>query len=193
MTVPIRNHNPKYFAFLTGVRESHADHVPTTTLDSPFCSFALSNRHFSRLLLSFIRGPLAMTASLLPRLTRSPLRVKALVAIDQPLTTHQVARRLRVSLEACRQALRFLRRTRLVECLNPAATRSRVQWLTTLGRRVQAGLPGSPRSVFRPDVDYALYGWLCFSHRPRWCARSTVRSNRVRFAFVPDPELTVSA
>ena len=57
----------------------------------------------------------------------------------------------------------------LVKCLNPYATRSRLYWLTPAGILCQKKLSKDktlPNIVkYLPDIDWELYGWICYNHR----------------------------
>lgn len=117
----------------------------------------------------------------------------------QPLTTKQLAVRLRIDSKRCNHHVRTLAATGLISCLNPLARRSRVYWLTPAGMRRRNSLVPSqathPASL-STSVDWALYGWICFSHRsavlralePPLNAASVKRAARFR-----DPALRMSA
>ncbi len=70
---------------------------------------------------------------------------------------------------ACCGTIRELTRVGIVRCLNQSARSSRVYGLTKLGRachRVLSELAGEPAYCFEfPEVDWELYGWVCYSHR----------------------------
>lgn len=100
---------------------------------------------------------------------RFPGASRILTTLHQPLTPLQSARRTSINLDRSCYLFWILSDRQLVECLNPQAHKSRLYWLTTLGRRCQVRLrrqEGVPRLVHDfPDVDWALYGWICHRHR----------------------------
>ena len=52
----------------------------------------------------------------------------------------------------------------MTRCLNAAARRSRVYWLTRLGQACRRQLDSGYRPTFA-QVDWEIYGQVCFSHR----------------------------
>ena len=102
-------------------------------------------------------------------ITRSKKRTRVLCYLDQPLTARQIARKIGLSFDACRETVRDLALAGLVRCLNESARRSRLYWLTRAGmvcqRRVCQYLGRAVPEYFFPDVDWNLYGWICYSHR----------------------------
>jgi len=112
----------------------------------------------------------AMQASHADQWLHRQERCRVIVSsLTQPLTVQQLARRAGLRLSQCTCLLRALRRRSLVRCLNEEARRSRVYWLTRAGRDCQRqfrALRGlAPPALTLPEVDWALYGWICFSHR----------------------------
>lgn len=87
----------------------------------------------------------------------------------QPLTAGQLARQMRMGLDGCSQALLQLSSREVVFCLTPESRRSRLYWLTPLGVACQEQirkLQSLPLLVHAfSDIDWKLYGSLCFSHR----------------------------
>ncbi len=79
------------------------------------------------------------------------LTSEALTYLVRPLTVRQVSRKLGITLERTDSVLRSLRKRGSIRCLNPGARRSRVY--------IDASKP-TPA-----EVDWELYGWLCFSQR----------------------------
>jgi len=100
---------------------------------------------------------------------RREFRQHVLLHLAHPMTASQLAPQLETPQGQCSRVLRALTQRGLARCLNPAARRSRVYELTPLGEKHQrqlchrCGQPGV-KSAF-PDVDWSLYGWVCFSHR----------------------------
>ena len=74
-----------------------------------------------------------------------------------------------MTIDACSETLTDLALYDLVCCLNPEATRSRLYWLSELGRscqralREEHGLP--PFKHDFPRIDWDLYSSVLFSHR----------------------------
>ena len=102
-------------------------------------------------------------------LSQGEIRGKLLTHLKQPSTSKQLARQHSLTLDSCCSLLWELGIYGLITCLNPPARRSRVYWLTPLGEscqrtlRHQQGLPPPERDF--PEVDWDLYGWVCFTHR----------------------------
>lgn len=92
-----------------------------------------------------------------------------LLSFTQPLTAKQLAHRTGIPFDACRDLVRKLHSAGFIVCLSPDARRSRVYWLTELGMDVlrcldaQVGRP--PRAYDIPEIDWSLFGWVCYSHR----------------------------
>ena len=70
-------------------------------------------------------------------LNQSERRNKVMLALRQPSTAKQLAHRVQFSLDGCSYIFWELTRYRLLRCLNPLANRSRLYWLTILGRDSQ--------------------------------------------------------
>ncbi len=102
-------------------------------------------------------------------LNQSERRIKVMLALRQPSTAKQLAHRVQFSLDGCSYVFWELTRYRLLRCLNPLANRSRLYWLTGLGRDSQRLLfkkaGHEPRAHAFPTVDWGLYGWICHNHR----------------------------
>lgn len=96
-------------------------------------------------------------------------RRRIIMNLHQPSTAKQLARKHSIDRDACSRTLADLKLYRLVSCLNPAARRSRLYWITRLGLRCQralrktCGLDAIEGNL--PLIDWSLYGWICFSHR----------------------------
>ena len=74
-----------------------------------------------------------------------------------------------MSFDACQHVVSELTTYTVLGCLNDHARSSRLYWLTDLGVACQRQLfqqrvQRSPETFF-PDVDWQLYGWVCFRHR----------------------------
>jgi len=102
-------------------------------------------------------------------LSRSHARVQIVSTFKQPATAKQLSRVVRLTNDACSDALLDMAAHGLVSCLNSRATKSRIYWLTRFGARCQRelriafNLPSLSHDL--PCVDWDLYGWVCFSHR----------------------------
>jgi DNA-binding MarR family transcriptional regulator len=100
---------------------------------------------------------------------RNAERTDVVVNLFQPMTANQLSRRCGLKVGICSHALRDLEKRGLTMCLSRSARRSRVYWLTDLGKechnaiRNKYALPSLIREI--PDVDWELYAWVCYSHR----------------------------
>lgn len=87
----------------------------------------------------------------------------------QPMTATQIARKLDVKAFTCMAILRELEHRGLVSCLNREARQNRVFWLTAAGIELQARLRSDrgqgPLTHSIPEIDWALFGFVCFGHR----------------------------
>ena len=94
---------------------------------------------------------------------------KVLLAFNQPLTAKQVAGKTGIPEDTCICLIAKFAKNGLTTCLNPAAGNSRLYWLTELGKKCQKDLyrklnqPYTEYSL--PNIDWELYGWICFNHR----------------------------
>ena len=90
-------------------------------------------------------------------------------SMNQPLTTQQLSRKTGLPFDVCRDVIPQLAARGLVRCLNENARRARLYWLTKLGEACQPAflnqLGSKPLEYFAPDVDWDLYGSVCFNHR----------------------------
>ena len=85
------------------------------------------------------------------------------------MTALQLSKKTGFTQEQCSTILGQLTLCGLVKCLNPTATRSRLYWLTPIGILCQKKL-GKDKTLpdmakHLPDIDWELYGWVCYSHR----------------------------
>ena len=89
--------------------------------------------------------------------------------MNQPLTTQQLSRKTGLPFNVCREVIPQLAACGLVRCLNENARRGRLYWLTKLGESCQPGLlkqlDKKPLEHCVPELDWELYGWVCFNHR----------------------------
>lgn len=104
-----------------------------------------------------------------PWATRTAARRAVLLAMHQPLTVSQCARRSSLPLDACKHILRQFVRRELATCLNGAARSSRVYRLTATSVNHQVALRGrlqlEPREHLFPDIPWDVYGEVCYRHR----------------------------
>jgi predicted transcriptional regulator len=102
-------------------------------------------------------------------LSQGERRMKVLLLLALPMTARQLSLKTNMPLDSCSYALWELEVYGLVQCLNGAARRSRVFGLTEKGRKCQTEYCKRQNlEVTKPDypeVDWNLYGWVCYSHR----------------------------
>jgi transcription initiation factor IIE alpha subunit len=96
-------------------------------------------------------------------------RKNILIAMHQPITAKQLAQRTGIPVDTCSYIIAKSTVQDLLICLNPKARSSRLYGLTELGIRCQAQLREDlklPQKEYNySDIDWNLYGWICFSHR----------------------------
>ncbi|MCG3132744.1 MAG: hypothetical protein FLDDKLPJ_03610 [Phycisphaerae bacterium] len=104
-----------------------------------------------------------------PWILKSPRRKLVLLNFSQPLTANQMSKRTGLSLDACSYVFWEFTLKKLSTCLNNAAQRNRVYWLSRLGlvcrRRSFRDQEKEMPTPFVPDVDWDLYGQVCHRHR----------------------------
>lgn len=138
--------------------------------------------------------------AILAWLTDGHLRERILLALTQPLTAAQLARKIHCTQRECRRCLAALLNRRLVFCLNPLASSSRLYWVRPLGVECQVTLKRAlqysrPPSDF-PSVDWKLYGGVCFRHRSACILALTRPLNPASLrkkAVFENPKLRMSA
>lgn len=120
--------------------------------------------------------------------------------MKQPLTAKQVGRKTGIPMDTCSYILAKFSAKGLLTCLNPEARNSRLYWLTTLGRAYRKQLQQDLNLPYTeydlPDVNWALYGWLCFSHRSaviRTLSCPMQPSEIKRFLRIHRPNMKISA
>ena len=85
------------------------------------------------------------------------------------MTASQLSKRTGLGQDQCSVILGQLILCGMVKCLNPTAKRSRLYWLTPIGilcqkkLRQDKKLPKLAKDL--PDIDWQLYGWVCYNHR----------------------------
>ena len=94
---------------------------------------------------------------------------KILLAFNQPVTAKQVAAKTGIPEDTCGYLMGKFAKNSLINCLNPAAGNSRLYWLTELGKKYQMELCSQSNLSYSeyelPNIDWQLYGWMCFNHR----------------------------
>lgn len=127
-------------------------------------------------------------------------RKKILLLMRLPLTAKQISSKLRIEASCCSRTLKDFEAKGLAVCLNPTARNSRLYHLTELGRqsqdllRKELNLPD--KDIPLPNVDWDLYGWICFSHRSSIIKNITEPmqpSNMKRQIRRRNPEVKISA
>ena len=100
---------------------------------------------------------------------RSEKRKSLLLNLKQPMTALQLSKKTMLNRNQCSLILGQLTLCGLVKCLNPTATRSRLYWLTPIGILCQKKLTKDKTlpdiAKLLPDIDWQLYGWVCYNHR----------------------------
>ena len=94
---------------------------------------------------------------------------KILLALPQPLTTKQISKRTGIPVNICSYTIGKFTKHGIIACLNPNASGSRLYWLTKAGILQKKQLCRKHGITYTepklPDIDWQLYGWVCFSHR----------------------------
>jgi hypothetical protein len=94
---------------------------------------------------------------------------KILLAFNQPLTAKQVAGKTGIPEDTCSYMMAKFAKKGVTTCLNPIAGNSRLYWLTEVGKKSQKYLCRKLNLSYKeydlPNIDWELYGWVCFNHR----------------------------
>ena len=96
---------------------------------------------------------------------------EVLCILKQPLTARQISKKTGIPLDTCSYYIAKFVDWGLLICLNPNARNSRLYWLTDKGHPCHwkdchdEDPPYAYKEPDLPDVDWNLYGWLCFNHR----------------------------
>lgn len=102
-------------------------------------------------------------------LLQGPGRQHIIIKLLQPMTAKQIAHKIDLDIDSCSYILSELAKHQMVFCLNPKANRSRLYWLTDLGKACQQkwreNLCLPPIIYDLPAIDWDLYGWICFNQR----------------------------
>jgi len=104
-----------------------------------------------------------------PSEIRNPNDRKFLLAFNQPLTAKQVSGKIGIPEDTCGNMMGKFTKNSLITCLNPSAGNSRLYWLTELGKKYQMELCNQLNLAYTeyilPNIDWKLYGGICFKHR----------------------------
>lgn len=116
------------------------------------------------------------------------------------MTARQLSIFVEMERARCSYVLWELQVYELLQCLNPEARRSRLYWLTSLGRECQERLREqegqSIQNYDLPPIDWKTYGWLCFTYRSAVVQvmegpmQSAAIKRRIRFSC---PRVRISA
>jgi len=104
-----------------------------------------------------------------PSEIQNPNDRKFLLTFNQPLTAKQVSGKTGIPEDICGNLMGKFAKNSLITCLNPAAGNSRLYWLAELGKRYQMELCSQLNLPYTeyilPNIDWQLYGGVCFKHR----------------------------
>lgn len=96
-------------------------------------------------------------------------RKKILTILKQPLTARQISRKTGIPTDTCSYTIAKLVDKGLLICLNPNARIGKLYWFTESGRqcckRVYRDLNLAYVEDSLAEIDWELYGWICFNHR----------------------------
>ena len=110
-----------------------------------------------------------MTSNVQEWIKKDESRRRILLTMARPFTGKQIGKRTGIPMDTCSYVVGKLVSRGLLICLNPKARNSRLYWLTDLGRQCRKLLHRDLDLAYEendlPAIDWALYGWICFSHR----------------------------
>jgi len=96
-------------------------------------------------------------------------RRKILMLLAQPMTAKQLSKKSGIPPDICSYTLRKFTAKGLAVCLNPKTRTSRLYSLSEFGIRCQKKVYQDLNRPYKeynlPDIDWQLYGWVCFNHR----------------------------
>jgi len=123
-----------------------------------------------------------------------------IMAITQPLTARQISRKTGIPVDTCSCLIAKLSDQGLLTCLNPEQRNSRLYWVTGLGakckNKLYQDLDLPRKELDLPDMDWQLYGWVCFTHRSaviRTLSGPMQPSEIKRFLRVHHPDIKISS
>ena len=127
-------------------------------------------------------------------------RQQIIIRLRQPMTALQLSKHTDMPLDCCSYVLNELSLYKLVQCMNPQSKRSRLYWLTNMGKQCQKELlkeNSRPSLVYDfPTIDWELYGWVCYTHRAaiiRALTEPLQPATIKRRATLRNPDLKMSA
>ena len=103
--------------------------------------------------------------------TQNQNRKDILINSGQPLTAKQLGRKTGIPNGMCSYLLKKFAARQLCVCLNPDAGNCRLYSLTELGQKIQnrlkkeMNLPITDTDPIFDDIDWHLYGWICYNQR----------------------------
>jgi len=122
------------------------------------------------------------------------------MAITQPMTARQIARKIGIPVDTCSCLIAKLSAQGLLTCLNPLQRTSRLYWITGLGAKCKnqlyQDLDLCCKKFDVSDTDWQLYGWVCFKHRSavtRTLSCPMQPSEIKRFLRIHHPSVKISA
>jgi len=132
-----------------------------------------------------------------PQQPVSPVQIKLLTLFKQPLTARQLSCKAGLPPSQCSYQIGSLADFGALVCLNPTAQNSRVYGLSESGRSVRQRYgQGALPDYHQPEVDWPLYGWLCYRHRAAVLKALTLpmQPSRIKRALrIARPSLRISA
>ena len=127
-------------------------------------------------------------------------RQQILLKMKQPMTAKQLSFQTGLELDSCSYVLWELSIYAVVCCLNKDSRKSRLYWLTELGKACRHRLAEhqglSLVTHELPNIDWNLYGWVCFTHRAAVIKALHIPMQPVRIvktARFKDPYIRMSA
>jgi len=91
------------------------------------------------------------------------------LAFAQPLTPKQISKKTGIPIYTCSYIIDKYVQQGILTCLNSKAQSSRLYWLTDTGilkrKQLCCKLDIAYVEPDLPDINWQLYGWVCFSHR----------------------------
>ena len=92
-----------------------------------------------------------------------------LKVFNQPLISRQISKRTGIPQDTCSYLIAQFVDVGLLVCLNPKARNCRLYWPTEKGHQCCRKLYRDPNRLHKKpellEIDWPLYGWVCFSHR----------------------------
>jgi len=103
------------------------------------------------------------------QLKTEKIESKLLLVFTQPATAKQISKKTGIPVNTCSYIIGKFAKDGILTCLNPNASGSRLYWLTESGilqkKKLSQKLNIKYAEPNLPNIDWQLYGWVCFSHR----------------------------